>query len=444
MQDRFEKRYRDNCVIYILIYAFIGMMTGLIFDALITFLMTVSPDTAKSMASYMGIATFAASSIAILAPKAGYKRIIIFAAIVTSASLAAISYVQNQWLISACLFLLMTGITLFDVILSPYIATYTAAASRTSFMTKASCASVLGTIIGTFAGGPMIVLLFSKKLNIPYNAAKILTQDISSFSFGYYSGYIDAHRIVMMVFAAASILILIPAFSIRESVGDHASHAKEKQSSGLPELLNKYVVLFLIYTILSRFAASLIAPYVSVYLTKIGINRAAVSMLATLQYLSALVFMASSGKLVKKIGQIYAIAALCLASVPFMLILANGHRFGSQVELIVGTALFFRAGLANAAVPVTNSLTMELVPKKSWALYASLVFMMQSTAQIFAGLFTKLYLFNNTSGYADAYYYAAILYITAHGMLLAAFSKRYNCSERAECNQKHISSTTGQ
>lgn len=444
MQDRFEKRYHDNCVIYIVIYAFIGMMTGLIFDALITFLMAVSPDIAKSMASYMGVATFAASSITILAPKTGYKKIIIFAAIITSASLAAISYVQNQWFISACLFLLMTGITLFDVILSPYIATYTAATSRTSFLTKASCASVLGTIIGTFAGGPMIVFLFSRKLNIPYNAAKILTQDISSFSFGYYSGYIDAHRIVMMVFAAASTLILIPAFSIKESVGDHASHSKEKQSSGLPELLNKYVVLFLIYTILSRFAASLIAPYVSVYLTKIGINRAAVSMLATLQYLSALVFMASSGKLVKKIGQIYATAALCLASVPFMLILAKGHSFGSQAGFIVGTALFFRAGLANASVPIVNSLAMELVPKKSWALYASLVFMMQSTAQIFAGLFTKLYLFNNSGGYADAYYYAAIIYIAAHGMLLIVFSKKYNCAERAGCNQKHISSTTGQ
>jgi MFS family permease len=184
---------------------------------------------------------------------------------------------------------------------------------------------------------------------------------------------------------------------------------------------------------IGRFAASLIVPNVSIYLTDIGVDRATVSILGMLQYVAILIFMPFSAKIAERIGQVNTIAFICFISVPFMFILGNGYNYGSGVEIIIGAALFFRAGLANTAAPATNSLTMELVPKSHRPLFASLVFVTQGIAQISAGFFTKYYLFNTAHGYANAYYYAAILYTFAHVMLLAVFSKKYNRAQDLQC-----------
>lgn len=428
MQELLQKRYSYNCTAFITIYAIVGVLNGLMYDALVTYLMSVSPAAARGIASYMGAATFAASFLAILALRYGYKRLMLLAAVCMTAALAAISFLRNSWLISMALLLLMTGTTLFDVMLAPFLAAYSDNVKRTSIFTRASFFGVVGLILGTSLGGPLIVWIFSMKLNISYYSAMVLTKNTGALSLEQQLCYIGSNRAVIMVFAAISILMLIPVILVKEAPGDHKNEAAAKPSgsSGIWGLLNKYVLVFLAYAVIARFGAALIAPQVSVYLTKIGINRASISLLSTLQYVAILVFMAFSPRLVARLGQVRAIVALCIASIPFMLILANGNSYGNGVEFIIGTALFFRAGLSNAATPAVNSLTMDLVPKSYRPLYASLVFVMQSIAQILAGIFAGYFLYGTANGYAYAYYYAAVLYVAAHMLLLIFFSKKYN------------------
>lgn len=428
MQNIVSTRYQQNCMSYIMIYAIIGVMAGFIFDALVTYLMAISPDIAKSMASYMGIATFAASFIAILAPRVGFKKIIFFATILTSASLILISYTQNQWLIGAGLLLIIAGTTLFDIMLSPFIAAYTTLNNRAALFTRAAFASTLGIIIGASLGGPLIVWVFAHNLNVPYQEAMLLTKSLESLNPVQHASYINSHRIILVLFAAISLLMILPGLRIKEQPEDHKSQSasKPETSNNYSQLLNKYVVLFMIFTILTRFSGSLIVPQLSIYLTNIGINRVTISILGTLQYFSILVFMAFSTKIVQKLGQVYAVAVLCLTSVPFMLILANGYSYGGNAEFIIGTALFFRAGLVNAATPVISTLTMELISKNHRSLYSSILFIMQSISQVLAGLFAKYYLLKEEIGYAYSYYYAALLYILAIVILTAFFTKKYN------------------
>ncbi len=435
MQEHIQKRHYNNCIAFIVIYTLTGVMSGLIYDILITYLMTISPEAAKSIASYMGAAAFAASALTALTSKTGYRKILLSAPIAIAVSLVLVSYSVKPWLISMAVFFLITGTTVFDVILAPYIAAYTTNANRTSFFTKTSYASIVGIISGTLAGGPIIVWIFSKKLGITYYEAKLLTSSIKDMNPEQLLYYIASYRMVLLGFAVVSILMLIPALSIKESREDYQieQDVEDNRVSLQSTLMNKYIVLFLVYTAIGRFAASLIVPYVSIYLTDIGIDRAAVSVLSMLQYLAILIFMPFSAKITGKIGQVNTIAFICLISVPFMFILGNGYNYGSSVEIIVGAALFFRAGLANTVAPVTNSFTMELVSKIYRPLFASLVFVTQGIAQISAGLFTKYYLFNTGHGYANAYYYAAALYILAHVMLLAVFSKKYNRTQDLQC-----------
>lgn len=435
MQKDLRKQHYQNCIAFISIYTLTGIMVGLIYDILITYLMTISPATAKGMASYMGTAAFAAAALAALIPKIGYKKIMISTPIIVAASLILIAYSRSNWFISVAVFFLITGTTVFDVMLAPYIATYTTALDRTSFFTKACYSNVLGVILGTIVGGPMIVWIFSKKLNTGYYEAKLMTSSLNSLSLQQLSYYIDSYRAVLLGFAVISIFMLLPIIAIKESAEDYRteSNVENLQITRFSPLLNKYIVLFLVYTLISRFAASLIAPNVSIYLTDIGVDRAAVSILGMLQYTAILIFMPFSARIVKMLGQVNTVVFICLVSVPFMIILANGYSYGNSVELVVGGALFFRAGLANTTVPVVTSLTMELVSKNYRSLYASLIFVTQGLSQIAAGIFTKYYLFNTAHGYAGAYYYAAVLYIIAHVMLLAVFSKKYNRTQDLQC-----------
>jgi Arabinose efflux permease len=428
MEENFRKRFAKNCTAFIIVYAFVGIMSGLIFDVLATYLMAVSPGAARSISSYMGFATFVSAFFAILVPKIGYRRIIAFASVVTTASFILVSYIQNQWVIGSAVFLVMVGTALFDVILPPFIAAYTEVENRTSMFTRTAFANVFGTIAGTFLGGPMIVWLLSGKLGIGYDSARLLTKNIAGMNPEQYLCYIDSHRMVLMAFALFSILMLIPALQVKEMPQDYIAEEADRANgkTNISGFLNKYVVVFLIYGVIGRFAAGIIAPQVSMYLTKIGINRASVSMIMTLEYVAILICMLFSSKIVGKIGKVNTISLLYLSSVPFMLILANGYRYGSSVEIIVGTALFFRTGLVNAANPAMNALSMELVSKNYRSLYASLACVVQSLAQIGAGMFGSAFLFGRDRGYADAYYFASILYIAAHVMLLLVFSKRYN------------------
>ena len=58
------------------------------------------------------------------------------------------------------------------------------------------------------------------------------------------------------------------------------------------------------------------------------------------------------------------LGGVAMLSVPFMLLIANGDRFGQFMVPVVGVALFMRSGLINLSSPVDSALSMELVPRQ--------------------------------------------------------------------------------
>jgi MFS family permease len=171
----------------------------------------------------------------------------------------------------------------------------------------------------------------------------------------------------------------------------------------------------------------------STYLTDIGIVRAAISIIMTLQDIAILLFLPFSTRIAGRFGKVSAIALVSFATIPFMIILANGYNYGGNTELIAGGALLVRAGFANISGPIVSSLTMELVDKNYRSVYASLIYVVTGLAQIPAGTFTKYYLFNTAHGYANAYFYAIALYIAANIMFISVFAQKYNKNPELEC-----------
>jgi len=426
------KRLKYNSWMFVVTYIFMGIVSGALFDALVTFLQLASPETAKSFASFMGAATFLAAGMMFFAPKIGYKKIMAVGPIASIIALLLINYSTNTMLLAVATLALNIGVTLFDVVLPPYLAAYTTPENRAKFFSTAIWTNVAGMVVGTYAGGPVIVSRFASRMGISYSTAKTLTENVDGFTAVQTAAYTSAHKDFLLMFVVISVLALIPILMVKEVKEDYKTVTKEKQKFDWSIFSNKYVILFLVYTVFIRFGASLICPYFSVFLGKLGIDRSTVSKLVTSQYAAMVIFMIISPYIIKKIGQVKTLGWLSLASIPFMLIIANGNLFGSAVAVAVGVALFLRSGFMNATNPVTSSLPMEFVSKDLRPAYNSVIFVVQGLMQILAGMFTKGFLFKTDAGYSIAYYITAVLYVIACVLLLAVFTKKYNRSSHSD------------
>ena len=138
------------------------------------------------------------------------------------------------------------------------------------------------------------------------------------------------------------------------------------------------------------------------------------------------VFMFMTPYCVKKLGTVVTICFTVIASIPFMLIIANGDYFGKFMIPAVGIALFMRAGFANLGSPADSALAMNVVPHELRPAYNSIVNVLSGLISITSGMFTGKILFINQDGYKYAYYIAGILYFIAAIILYFGLKKKYN------------------
>lgn len=433
MNEHDLKRYNWNNWAYIISYIFMGLLSGIAFDVLVTFLQQVSLETAKSFSSYMGYSTFLGAIMLLLAPKIGYKKLIITGPIMVIGALVAIPYVHVSFIYPVATLLVLTGVTLFDIVLPPYFTAYTTPENRQFVFSTAIWTNVAGMALATFFGGSLIVNRFASRIGMDKAKASALTEQVDKLSPDMMHQYILAQSDVLLMFAVIAALSLIPLLFIKEVPSDYREEVKEHQEKKKFDwsiFTNKYVVYWLVYYALIRFGASLICPFFSVYLNKfVGINRATTSMLVSFQQVAMVVFMIISPLITKKCGQVMALGGLGLLSIPFMMLIANGKAFGSGAVVVVGLALFMRSGLMNAANPIMNSLPMEFVSKELRPAYNSAIFVAGSVTAIIAGYFTKGFLFKTNSGYNVAYYITAVIYTVASVLLIMVYNKKYNRPE---------------
>lgn len=428
----FKKKESFNCLMFIIVYCFIGILNGILYDVLMTFLQLTSREIAGSFSSFLGVATFISAGLMFAVTKVGYKKIMLFGSITSALSLTLTIFSKGTLIKSVGILLLISGITMFDVIIAPFLSSFTNSSNRNIYFTAAFYTNVIGSLLGTFTGGPLIVSFFSAKLNISYESAKTLTESISSFSNLQKGAYIEAHKKVLMLFILVLILMIIPIFLIRETNRDyHSSNEKSKNKLDFKAVCSKYALLYLIYVVICKIAVSLIVPYVSIYLGTLGINRASVSIIMTAQYLAILVFMPFAPFFIEKIGQVNMLAWFSLAAVPFMFIIGNGGIQGLSTISIISTSLFFRSGLINATSPVFSSFPMELVEEKYRPAYSSIIFIVQGISQTITGIFAKNLLFKSNVGYGKAYFVAGALFALAQVFLLLNFIKLHSKSNKA-------------
>ncbi len=434
--DRIQIEKR-NTILFIIAYLINNLASGVLYDTYVNYLQVVSPNIATSFWAFYGYATFIAALLLLLIPKAGYKKILILSTVGTTVAFFAGTMLSNEMILNVATALALTGVQLYFIILSPFVATYTKHAGEKgiNWYSRAYYMGYIGYFLATYLGGLLVVWVFAGLLKQPYAYASELTRYIEELSAADMSLYLSANKIVLNGTGIISLLSLIPLFMLKEEKSDYEVvdekkvSLMEKINDASKVLLSKSAIVYLTYWAIISFAMGLFTSYYTVYLNFVlHIDKATASLLVSISYIAIVVFMFFTPMTVKKFGKVGTIFMTLILSIPFMLLIANGDKFGGAMVLVVGVSLFMRAGLANLSSPADSALSMEVVDNQLRPIYTSIVNIVSGLVSIVSGLYTGNYLFNTLDGYRYAYYIAAVLYVIA-GVVLWAGLKKFNKSE---------------
>ena len=431
--EKWNKRWKYNCAIFIISYIFMGMVTGITNDSYVSYLNLTVPDVVKALPMYGAIGTFIMAMLLLFVHKLGYKKIIVLAPIVLMGALLCCIYSRNTTVILVANILVNIGCGMYDFMYPLMFTSYTPKEERTSMFARVMYCNIISQSVLTFFNGKIVVWKFAKSLGVDYNKASILSENAKNLNATQLEAYTGSYRFVLWVALAFTICSLICLLFLKEKVEDYReteeemAQRKSEKKFDFKVFANKYVLMWVVIMSLIRFGASLAIPYFPIYLNNfLHISRGTVSTIITFQSLAMVLGFFLTPHIEKKFGSIVTISMTTILCIPLMLVMANGAIFGANVAWIIGIVLFARSGLANTSGPIQGALPLTFVPKNLVPAYSSLMMVASSVVGIIAGLFAKNVLLKTDAGYGIAYYLTSGLYLTASILLLVVFTKKYN------------------
>lgn len=440
-----SKRHIWNIWMFILSFALSNLISGVVYDVYINYLQDVARPIATSFWSYYGYATFISASLVLLVNRIGYKWTLLICPVTCFAAFMTVLYVDIPVLYQLTSILVLVGLQLHYAILAPFIAAHTSLDNKTLWYSRTYWIGYGGWVLMTYFGGFLTVARFASRLGETFEFAKAQTKFIETFSPQMKAIYIASNQDVLVVTAAVAAVSIIPVLLIREhkedynpALSDDACVNVNEQLKGKVKLLreylmNRYVVSYIVYWALINFGMGLFTPYFSVFLNRsLHMDRVTASLLVSLSHVALVLFMMFTPRAVKKFGQIITLAGVSLISIPFMIMIANGDKFGVYAVPVVGFALFMRSGFMNLGYPIDSALPMEIVPSAMRPVMSFFVNSVAGLSGILSGWYTGNVLFVAESGYRNGYYIAAVCYLAGCMLLLVVFSRRFNRSSSVE------------
>lgn len=428
-------RYKRNVIIYLCIYGILGAVTGITNDAALSYYKIVAPQLISSLNIFNAATAILMSLMIATVHKLGYRKILLILPPMTAIFMALTCATNNEFIIMFAYTISWTAIGVYDLMYPLMWTSYVPGKIRTKMFSVVMIVNLITQTLCTFLGGKAIVWFFSLLQGTSYHEASSLSGRPELMHGTVLANYTNSYRILILITAAVTMLAFVLALFIKDMPRDYRSEASEKHNTRADKiamykkLLNKKTIMWIMYIAGVQLGARLIAVYVPIYLNNyLHIPRDITSTINTFVQAAMLIGYFFAPFLEKKMGAIVSVAAGTLTCVPVMLLLANGRHLGSGMFLfvIVGILLFLRTGLANATMPIQQEVQMVIVDKDLRPAFTGVVQIAYAIVGIIDGLFTGLYLFNTTDGYANAYYIAAVIYVVASVLLLLNFAKKYN------------------
>lgn len=430
-----DSRYKRNVIIYIIIYGFLGAVTGITNNAMLSYFDIVAPSLVTGLNTYSAVSAILLAAVILSIHRWGYKRILLIAPPVTTVTLLATILTHNSPVIIVSFIISSVSIGIYDMIYPLMFTVYVPHKIRTKLFTIVMSTNLITQAILTFLGGKLVVFFFAKLQGIAYATASHLSGNQIAMHGMTLANYTQAYRFVILIAIVFNVVAFFIALFLKEKPEDYRdtnADAKDKLNSlkSIKQILtNKTIIMWVIYLSLIKFGASLVTPYFPIYLNNyLHIDRGITATINTLQTASMFLGYMVAPFLEKKLGAVISIACSTFTCIPLMILMANGRSFGTGITLaiIIGIVLFLRSGIANAAMPIQQELQMVFVDKDLRPAFSSLLTLVGAGIGVLSGMFTQFYLLKTISGYAHGYYIAAVLYIIGAIMLLIVFKKKYN------------------
>lgn len=428
-------RYKRNVIIYLGIYGILGTVTGITNDAALSYYKIVAPQLISSLNIFNAVTAILMSLMIATVHKIGYRKILLILPPMTAIFMALTCMTNNEIVIMCAYTISWTAIGVYDLMYPLMWTSYVPGKIRTKMFSIVMIVNLITQTICTFLGGKAIVWFFSIMQGISYHDASVLSGRPELLRGVELANYTNSYRWLLLITAAVTMLAFVLALFVKDVPSDYRSEESEKHNTRADKLamykklLNRKTIMWIAYIAGIQLGARLVAVYVPIYLNNyLHIPRDITSTINTFVQAAMLIGYIFAPFLEKKMGAIVSVAAGTLTCVPVMLLLANGRHLGSGMFLfvIVGILLFLRTGLANATMPIQQEVQMVIVDKDLRPAFTGVVQIAYAVVGIIDGLFTGLYLFNTTDGYANAYYIAAVIYVVASVLLLVNFAKKYN------------------
>jgi MFS family permease len=262
----------------------------------------------------------------ILSDRIGRKRLMLFGAFSTGVILLVRSVVEAQSLL--IFFAFATGLVsaFIQVSIIPWLAENSKPEQRVHLFSIHFAAMTGANVIGSLVGGMLTDL------------------------FGLYFTELTSIRYALLIGGAFFLSALIPIIKLSEKKITKSEVAK---FSGLQNIKHnqfslKMIILFAVAQLLIGFGAGLVIPYLNLYFAdRFSASNSLIGLVISLGQGATAVAMIIGPMVVRKVGEVKAVAVLQLLSLPFLLLTAYTQQFW-----LAALGFLFRQALMDAGNPI--------------------------------------------------------------------------------------------
>lgn len=218
----------------------------------------------------------------------------------------------------------------------------------------------------------------------------------------------------LYIISTMTFIAVIPLMMIKKNSKSDKSVINIKD---IIKVLNKQVIIFLIYTSFIGFGAGMVVPFFGVYLKySLSIDGSIVGIILAIGQMGTVVGGLSVPLIAKRFGKVDTITIVQMSSIPFLILI------GVPMNLVLVTiAFFFRSSLMNMAQPLVQNVYMEIVDEKHRPLVSSLRSSVSNLARA-GGIMLGGYMMENIS-YGSPYFITILCYILGTIVFTKFFDK---------------------
>lgn len=226
-------------------------------------------------------------------------------------------------------------------------------------------------------------------------------------------------RYALYIVSAMTFVALIPLMMIEQEGRGEKITINVKD---IKKVLNKQLVVFLIYTAFIGFGAGMVVPFFGVYLKySLSLVDSTVGLILAISQLGTVVGGLIVPLLANRFGKVDTITIVQMGSIPFLILI------GVPMNLVlVSIAFFFRSSLMNMAQPLIQNVYMEIVDENHRPLVSSLRSSISNLSRA-GGIMLGGYMMANIS-YSSPYIITILCYIIGTVVLRKYFKQKTLCS----------------